>query len=197
MGDPGVVRLHIDSPLPATVIEQRSTVVGAYAGYGIVLHQQRTVCTSPCDTVVDGSAGRAFRLADDTYPSPGPFNFSGMTGEVTMHILPGSTALRDGGGWTIGLGAIAVITGAIMLPIALGTTTTDLNTMVEVKTPNRPLRSAGIGLLAGGLVALGGGIAMVVKGATHLRIEPGGAPAPAPPPTKAARIAPRYWMGEF
>ena len=197
MGDPGVVRLHIDSPLPTTLIEQRAAVVGtyygAYGGYGIVLTQLRKVCSAPCDTVVDGTGGRTFMLTDEQFPAPRPFSFAGMSGDVTVHVDPGSFGRRVGGVLAIVLGASAAVAGAIMIPIAVGSTTTDLNTMVDVNTVDKPLRNAGIGMLAGGLAALGAGVAMVVTGATSVSIEPRG-PAAA---GVTGRIKPRYWMGEF
>lgn len=192
MGDPGVVRLHIDSPRPATVIEQRSALVGAYGGYGVVLAGERTVCTSPCDAVVDGSGGRVFRLASDAYPEPGPFGFTGMKGDVTMHLAPGSTGRRVGGVLAIVFGSIAVLTGAVLLPVGLDSTTTDENTGVTVKVPSSRATSAGAGLLGGGIAAIVGGSVLFVTGATKMSLEPRSAA-----PAKTARIEPRYWMGEF
>jgi hypothetical protein len=189
MGDPGVVRLHIDTPVKTAVIESRSAVVGAYGGYGLVFTREREVCVSPCDAVLDGSEGHSFRLQSDAYPLPGPFTFHGMQGDVTMTIKPGSKGLRTGGSLGITFGVLAAVTGAILIPVAQSATVTDTSTWVDVSVPNRGLRNAGIGLLAGGVAALGAGIALFVTGATHTKIEQR--------PAKTARVAPRYWMGEF
>jgi hypothetical protein len=189
MGDPGVVRVHVESPLPATIIERRSALVGAYQGYGIVLTAERKVCTSPCDAVFDGSEGHLFILADDQYPSGGPFNFAGMSGDVNMRVEPGSKGMRIGGVLGIVFGATAVATGAVIIPLALKSSTTDLNTGAVVSVANVSARNAGIGVLAGGAVALGAGIALVVVGSTKITIAPAHA--------KAAARQPRYWMGEF
>src|SRR5262249_55329835 len=45
LGDPGVIRLHIESPKPARLIERASALVGTYGPYGVVLTAERTVCT--------------------------------------------------------------------------------------------------------------------------------------------------------
>jgi len=191
LGDPGVVRLHIESPQPASVIEHRSALVGAVGNYGLVLTQERRVCTSPCDTIVDGSDGRTFRLADDDYPSGDPFSLAAMSGNVTMQVKPGSKGMRLGGGLAMTVGIFGIIGGVVVIPIAQLSKVHDLSTSVEVSSPNVGLRSAGIGMLVGGVAVLGGGIALLVVGATKIRLEPDS------PPPKTAQIEPRYWMGEF
>jgi hypothetical protein len=192
MGTTGVVKLHIDSPVPVTLIEQRSGIIGTYNGYGLVLTASRKTCSSPCDSVID--ARRGVFLIDGQFPVPGSFDLSEMKGDVTMHVDPGSKGMRAGGVVAMVLGVTAAVTGGVLLPLALGTSTTDLNTSVTVSTPNRPLQNAGIGLLAGGLAALGGGIALFVTGATHVKIEPSGAASGS---GASARVTPRYWLGEF
>jgi hypothetical protein len=199
-----VVRLHIDSPRPATLIERRSALVGAYGVYGVVLTAERHVCASPCDQVLDARAGHVFALADDQFPSPGPLSFAGMRGDVTLHVRPGSTGERVGGVTAIVLGSIAAVSGALMIPAALGNTTTDLNTGVDVKVPDVGLRNAGIGVLVGGVAALAGGIALLVHGATKVGIEQSGSAAPVtmgetpkPPAQPVTMKVARYWMGEF
>jgi hypothetical protein len=171
LGDPGVIRLHIDSPRPARLVERASALVGTYGPYGVVLTAQRTVCTSPCDTVFDARPGHVFVLADDTFPSPGPIVFAGMKGDVTLHVQPGSFGQRIGGATAIVLGSLAAVGGAIALPLGLASTTTDLNTGVSVTVPDRTLRNTGIGLLVGGAAALAGGIALYVDGATKVDME--------------------------
>jgi hypothetical protein len=189
LGDPGVVRLHIESPLPATLIEHRSALVGTIGNYGLVLHAERRVCSSPCDVVIDGNQGGIFRLANDDYPSGGPFSLATMSGDVTMRVDPGSTGKHTGGAWMISLGAAAAITGAVLLPLALSNKVTDLNTGNTVGVPNKGVEYAGIGLLAGGLAVLGGGIALFVNGATHYTLTP--------TQPRSGAIKPRYWLGEF
>jgi hypothetical protein len=194
LGDPSVVRLHIDSPQPATLIERRSALVGAYGAYGLVLTAERRVCTSPCDTVFDARPGHVFVLASDHFPSPGPLSFAGMKGDVTLHVEPGSTGQRIGGVTAITVGTLGAVTGPVLLLFGVfGTTVTDLNTFVDVHVTNKPLRNAGIGVLVGGLAALAGGIALYVDGATKVRIEQRGTAQPA----KEGRAKPQDWMGEL
>jgi hypothetical protein len=196
LGDPGVVRLHIETPIPATVIEHRMALIGTYRGYGLVLHGERNVCSSPCDKIIDGSQGSIFRLADDEFPSGGNWSLATMTGDVTLRVEPGSRGKRIGGGWAIAFGAMALVTGAVMLPLGQDATLTDENTFRTVKAPNYPVRNAGIGLLAGGAALLGAGIALVVTGATHITLTQGAPPA-GDKAEKTASVKPRYWMGEF
>jgi hypothetical protein len=193
LGDPGVVRLHIDTPVPATVIEHRMALIGTYRGYGLVLHGERNVCTSPCDKIIDGSQGSIFKLADDEYPSGGNWSLATMTGDVTLRVEPGSKGRRLGGGLAIAFGAIALVSGAVALPLGQTATLNDLNTGRTVNSPNYPVRNAGIGLLVGGVALLGAGIALVVTGATHITLTQGAPPAG----EKSASVKPRYWMGEF
>ena len=192
LGSPGVVRLHIDSPLPATIIEHRSALIGTYGGYGLVLHGERKVCTSPCDAIIDGGQGSDFRLADDDYPSGGRFSLATMSGDVTMHVEPGNSPKHTGGAWMLIFGTIAFGTGLVMFPLGQAAKVTDVSTNVDVNIPNKGIRNAGLGLLGGGAALLGGGIALFVTGATKYTLTPGAAPA-----AKPTAIAPRYWMGEF
>jgi hypothetical protein len=193
LGDPGVVRLHIETPIPATVIEHRYALIGTYRGYGLVLHGERNVCSSPCDKIIDGSQGSEFRLADNDFPSGGSWSLATMKGDVTLRVEPGSKPKRTGGGWMLALGTTAAVTGALVLPFGQIATTTDANTGKDLPVPNYPVRNAGIGLLVGGVAVLGVGIALVVTGATNVTLTQGAPPTGA----KAASAKPRYWMGEF
>src|SRR5262249_25954088 len=139
---------------------------------------------------VDGTHGRVFRLSDTAYPSGSPFMLDTMSGDVTMHVRPGSKGMRLGGGLALTFGILGIVAGAVVIPIAQTSSVRDLSTFVSVNTPNTGLRNAGIGMLAGGVAALGGGIALLVAGGTKIRLEPGNA-------SKTAQIQPRYWMGEF
>jgi hypothetical protein len=192
LGDPGVVRLHVESPLPATIVEHRTALVGQIGNYALFLHGERRVCVSPCDAVIDGNRGGVFQLADDDYPSGGPFVLNTMSGDITMKVEPGTKSLRTGGSVMIVLGSIAALTGAVLLPLGLSAKVDDLNTGATVSAPNKGLEYGGVGLLAGGLAILGGGIGMFVAGATHYSFTPTGQPA-----AKTAAVKPRYWLGEF
>lgn len=181
LGAPGVVRLHVDSPVPAQVIEHAGTTVGGVGGYTMVIEQLRPVCTSPCDRVVDGSKGQLFAVAGE-FPIPKPFTLSEYSGDVTLSVQPGNKGVRIGGAWAIILGASSMVTGAVLLPLAL--------LRDNYSGPRTGIRNAGIGTLVGGGLVLAGGIVMVALSGTKMRLDQG-----APPRT--GKITPRYWMGEF
>lgn len=178
LGAPGVVRLHIDSPVPTQLIEHAGTTVGAYGGYGVVLTSLRPVCVAPCDRVIDGSRGQGFTVTGP-FPTPSMFEFSGMRGDVTLSVQPGSIGKRTGGAWLAILGGTSFLTGIIMLPVSLNRTTTSL-------------RDAAIGMTAVGGAALVAGIVLIATSGTKLRFDQGGAPS-----GPVAQVKPRYWMGEF
>jgi hypothetical protein len=178
LGAPGVVRLHIDSPVPTQLIEHAGTTVGAYGGYGVVLTTLRPVCAAPCDRVIDGSRGQGFTVTGP-FPTPGLFDLTELRGDVTLSVKPGSIGKRVGGVWLTILGGTTFLTGVIMLPLVLNRTTTSL-------------RDASIGMTAVGGAALVGGIVLLATSGTKLRLDQG-----APRLGPAAQIKPRYWLGEF
>jgi hypothetical protein len=192
LGAPGVVRVHIDSPLPAQLIEHGGTAVGSYGGYGVVIHQLRPVCMSPCDRVVDGSIGQQFTVTGE-FPPPPPFRLLHLRGDVDVNVKPGSSGGMLGGGTMVTLGGISLLTGLIMLPISLSGHTECSYTAPygcsKVQSSGFVGTSVGMTLAGAGLLA--GGIVLVMRSRTLLDIRPHrGEPA------QAAR-APRYWLGEF
>lgn len=176
LGDPGVVRAHIDSPVPVTLVHDYDATVPTTESwvdrYGntvsrdalATVPKRDTLCSSPCDRVIGDSN---LRIVGHGFPSSSTFDFKDRTGDVTVHVQPGSNALHYGGIAVTGLGSLAAVAGAIILPLNQRlSTTTDLNTGAKVHLPNPDLRTAGIGLIGGGLAALGGGIAMILFGRT-------------------------------
>ncbi len=187
LGMPGVVRLHIDSPLPARVIEQRSILVGRQGAYGVVLQQFSPVCISPCDRIIDGSLGQFYTLSPEEFPAPKPFSFAGMTGDVTLHVEPGSLGRRTGGLWMTIFGSGLLGGGLVLLPFALLR-----NEAAGLGTGSGTgLTVASITMLSGGAALLIGGIAMLASSGTKVRLEPRA------PTGRTAKSTPRYWLGEF
>ncbi|WP_437577209.1 hypothetical protein [Sorangium sp. So ce887] len=187
LGAPGVVRLHVESPKPVRVIEEASTTVGAYGGYGFAIHQFRPVCVSPCDKVIDGSDGRRYSLSPEDMPPPDPFTVSQMTGDVTLHVAPGSYGRRQGGFWLTVLGTTAVVTGGSFLLVdALVTSSSD-------GPKDTGLSTVSLVALIGGGAVLVGGIVLLATSGTSVTLEQRGGK----PPGKAAQVKPRYWLGEF
>ena len=186
VGTSGVVRLHIESPLPAQLIEQGGTAIGTYGGYGVMIEELRPVCMSPCDRVVDGSQGQAFTLNGDFSP-PRPFHFVGQTGDLTLRVQPGSLGRRIGGAWATILGGSVLLAGAVMLPIALAS---HADIYTGVSTHNGALVGVGAGMLAVGGVSLVAGIVMLATSSTKVRMELGAG-------RQEGAARPRYWLGEF
>lgn len=196
LGAPGVVRLHVESPTPVRVVEEASTTFGAYGGYGFAIHRLRPVCVSPCDKVIDGSDGRRFSLSSEDMPPPDPFTLAHLKGDVTLHVDPGSYGRRSGGFWLTMLGTAAAVTGGTLLLVsALSSSTLDYSSEdpTAEEEGSSAVTTAGVVSLIGGGAALVGGIVLLATSGTSVRLEPHeGKPA-----GKAARVAPRYWLGEF
>jgi hypothetical protein len=191
LGTPGVVRLHIDSPVPANVIEHAGTQFAQVGNYGVVLTHFRPVCSAPCDKVIDGTAGQEFALVG-SFPSPKAFQLAGLkSGDYNLSLKPGSTGMRVGGVVSIVLGGTLALTGAVLLPIGVAADSCSAyDLQLGTCTPSSGLKNAGIGTLVVGLVALGAGIAMAAVSGSEYTLAPAGAPGP------TARL-PRYWLGEF
>jgi hypothetical protein len=172
LGSPGIVRLHVESPEPAQIIEHVGTSVGAAGAYTVVVHQLRPVCSAPCDRVVDGSGGQEFGVTG-RFPVK-TFTLTPYSGDVTLRVKPGSTGLRLGGWFVTPLAGATLIGGVSFLAVGGSST----------------FRNAGIGMVVGGAVALAGGIAMLATSGTKVKLEQEGS-------ARTGKIKPRYWMGEF
>lgn len=178
LGSRGVVRLHVESPVPARILAHEAPTVGHVGGYVFVMDRAQGVCMSPCDKVLDGSAGQTFSVHGE-FPTPEPFTLAPHSGDMTLKLKPGSNGMRAGGAWAVVFGSLGVIGGAITLPIAYA-----------VRSHASPaLRLAGIGQLAAGLPLLGGGIALLILGKSSYSLQPS--------VSRTGAIQPRYWMGEF
>lgn len=191
LGAPGVVKLHVESPTPVRVVEEASTTVGAYGGYGFAVQQLRPVCVSPCDKVIDGSDGRRFSLSPEDMPPPAPFTVAQMTGDVTLHVAPGSYGRRQAGFWLTVLGTTAAVTGgSFMLVDAL---TSSIDDPSSDGSKDGGVSTVGLVTLIGGGAVLVGGIVLLATSGTSVTLEQrDGKPA-----GKTAQVKPRYWLGEF
>ncbi|HEY1694447.1 MAG TPA: hypothetical protein VGG39_19895 [Polyangiaceae bacterium] len=200
LGGPGVVRVHIDSPSQVTLLDvhlvSHPVTESWVDGFGNTVTRDATatelhedpLCSSPCDRVIRDSY---LRIAGKGFPSSSGFDLGGRTGDLTLRVRPGSDAEYAGGIAAIVVGSLATVVGTIMIPLnEKDSTTTDANTGAKVHVPDPALRTAGIGLIAGGIVGIAGGIALVLFGRTTVTVSPQAGLAPA-----AAK--PRYWMGEF
>lgn len=200
LGDPGVVRVHLESPAPVTLVHEYTAafptteshidqlgnmVTRDVTGFAT---QRDPLCQAPCDQLISVSP---LRIVGVGFPASSTFNLTHDSGDVTVHVQPGSNAEHYGGIVSIALGSVAAVAGGVIFPLNQAlSTTTDANTGAKVNVPNPGLRDASIGLMVGGLAAVGGGIALVVLGGTKLTLSHGTASA-------RGAVKPRYWMGEF
>ena len=158
---PGAPRLHVEATSPGVTlfeVSQAAAVFGARGtSYGVFT---RPICHVPCDRIVDGRAGQSFYFGGEGVTPSSSFQLAGHSGEVAASVTPGSARARFGGVVMTGLGATAILTGAIMLPIGarysetddLGVTTNVVS--VPMVAGGAALAAAGVGLLIGGIVTL-------------------------------------------
>jgi hypothetical protein len=185
-GTPGVVRLHVVSPVPVEIYKHRDSYGATSRGTTIALDTPGQVCTSPCDIVVDGSRGREFSVAGQHAVESARFSFAGLTGDQQLEVSPGSPGLRTagslllaGGGVAIGVGALLAFAGAV------GTSPKqDGDGFVR----NEGLENTGLVLLGTGGAAIVGAIVMLIESKTDVDLRPTGT---------SAEVKPRYWAGEF
>ncbi|HEY1695966.1 MAG TPA: hypothetical protein VGG39_27555 [Polyangiaceae bacterium] len=185
-GTPGVVKLHVESPVPVGVYKHRDSYGTTARGNAIALDTPRLVCNSPCDTLLDGRLDREFSVVGDQANESDRFRLVGLTGTQDLVVAPGSPSLRSGGVLglvlglpAIGLGGLGAIAGAI------GTSPRkDGKGFVQ----NVGLEKAGFITLGSGVVALVAGIIAIDASGTSLELHPEAA---------TAERKPRYWAGEF
>jgi hypothetical protein len=198
LGDPGVARVHIDSPVPVVLVHERDVAypvteswvdrfgyISSREAVGVT-QTEDPLCSSPCDRVIGDSN---LRIVGKGVPSSSRFDFRYTPGDVTLHVRPGHYAPLGGGIAAMVLGSLAVIGGVVLIPVnQTASTTTDVNTGVKVHVPNPGLTAGSVALIAGGAAIIGGGVALFLSGRTTLSFDqrPG-----------AAGVKPRYWIGEF
>jgi hypothetical protein len=150
---PGRPRVHLEllKDRPVSLFEVNSEIVAS--GYNASLYgiQYSTLCTAPCDRVVDGSRGQNFFLAPKRgglLAASRQFSLDDRVGDVTIRVRPGNVGLRVAGLvlWSIGLAGLAA--GAVFT--ALKTT-----------------RITGIGLMAAGAPLFAAGLPMFILGRTR------------------------------
>jgi hypothetical protein len=174
LGDRGVVRLHVESPEPVQIYQNRIIGGGYVGGYAFVAGTTQLVCSSPCGEIVDLREGDDF-VVDGDMPAKS-FSLDVTEGDVTATVSPGSTGGRIGGIVMISLGGASMLGGASTL--LTGALIDESDWMV----PGGVMLGAGAAVLVGGIVTL-------VMTRTTVELTPGA-------PSRAA-AAPRYWLGEF
>jgi hypothetical protein len=189
LGAPGVVRVHIDSPVPVMlgrrllVVERvgKVEVTGAHWKFD-------AVCKSPCDQILYGDGvwtlGTAERGGGEVgviaaeregakYPAPSPFTFKGMSGEVTLHVKPGSHA-RDNAGWALAFSSFGLLIGGGLF---LGIEATNKGgpascySCVAPSGPSPADIGVPLGVMMGGLAMAGVGVALAVTSRTKVTLD--------------------------
>jgi hypothetical protein len=192
LGDPGVVRLHVESPQPVKVFQNRIIGSGYVGGYRFIAGTTDFVCDSPCGEVVDARYGDRFRLEGDMPATQ--FDLEGLSGDVTVNVKPGSRGLKIGGIVMTAVGGAAILAGASVLVYGatLDAANIDFDGTVDTDDDGSDYMIPGGVTMGVGAAVLIGGIVSIVVARTSTDVQPGG-------PDRAARAprAPRYWLGEF
>jgi hypothetical protein len=114
-----------------------------------------TVCTSPCDQVVDARGQTFIVAAPKVWPSP-EFTLDDYADSVAVRVRPGRRGVRLAGFATTVIGALLVPTGILLLATA-----DDRTSQV----------AAGAASLAVAGASLGAGITLLVLGRTRIRFD--------------------------
>ncbi|MBW2457332.1 MAG: hypothetical protein JRI68_22680, partial [Deltaproteobacteria bacterium] len=118
---PGVVKVHIDSPLAG--VQLRGADVATLEPVGDQFRSlgvRTIICTAPCDTWVDARVGQSMHLVSPEMPMSTPFSLFEHEGEVTLDVEPGTTGLATTGSLLAVLGALGITPGIVMLIIGAG-----------------------------------------------------------------------------
>lgn len=154
-------RVHIDSDAPVDLNLQLGGAMGSGMTWGgssftYSAMSWRTVCTSPCDRVIDVNRG-SFVLGNSPFTFSRRLDLAGRSGDVTIEVQRrGSVGLRIAGAVLLGLG----IGGAIAGPV-----------LMLLDDPGEPIFVAGAGMSVMGAVGLAGGIPMLVFGRAKGRVR--------------------------
>lgn len=138
------VQLHRLGPGP------QGEVAGSLRG--VPFH---TVCTSPCDRVVEARQHTFFVAAPDIVPSS-EFTLDAYERETTIHVRPGRRVVRNAG---MGM----MIAGALLVPVGI---------LVLATVPSRDGGEIAGGTVTGvGSASLVAGIALLVVGRTRVDVR--------------------------
>ncbi len=141
--------MHVESPEPVNL--ERETGDRSDPFY--------VACTSPCDEWVP-TTGR-YRIAGDGTRASRGFELLASARRETVVVSPASSA-------AFGVGIAAIVVGAVALGIgSLGLLSAYLSDDPNGPSGNGP-RNLALGVIAGGLVAEGGGIVLVVLNVSPL-----------------------------
>jgi hypothetical protein len=154
---PGKPRVHLELTRPRTVklYEVDSEIVAS--GFNSSIHgiQYRSVCSAPCDRVIDGTRGQDFFLATGEsamITASRRFSLDAHTHDVSLRVKPGNAGLRIVGAVLLGIGIGATIGGAVFTAI-------------------KSTRTMGYVFLGIGVPSLAAGIPMTIFGRTRYELH--------------------------
>lgn len=108
----GLPHLRIEADRPGVRLLRIDRVMSDDMGEGMLVH---TVCTAPCNQVIDGRRRQTFFFgADGMVPSRG-FRLARLDGHIVARVEGGSIVARQLGFLFGGFGGAAMIGGATML----------------------------------------------------------------------------------
>jgi hypothetical protein len=148
----GRPHLRIEADRPGVRLLRIDRVMSDDMGEGMLV---KTICTAPCNQVIDGRRRQTFFFgADGMVPSRG-FRLARLDGNIVARVQGGSIVARQVGYLFAGFGGAAVIGGATMLGVGYSQNGTHLSSEGKiVEGPNPAIRT-------GGFITLGIGTAMV------------------------------------
>jgi hypothetical protein len=148
----GLPRLRIEADRPGVRLLRIDRVMSDEMGEGMLV---KTVCTAPCNEVIDGRKRQTFFFgAEGMVPSRG-FRLARLDGDIVAHVNGGSIVARQFGFLFGGFGGAAMLGGATMLGVGYSRNGTHLSSEGKVvEGPNTTLTT-------GGFITLGVGAALV------------------------------------
>lgn len=170
---PEGIAVHISTDDPRSTLQRRagtSTVV-VTTGRGTAVGQGESwedLCVAPCDQRV--ARNQTLRLAGDGITPSGNFV---LQRDAKLDVKTGSAGRRVGGFWLAGAGLGAAAMGGLFLALDARKQNYDSR---GGTTDAGPVISPTFtyGLLIGGVLALAGGIALIVTSGTSVQDETGG-----------------------
>jgi hypothetical protein len=178
LADDGVF-VHIESPVPAQITEY-SHQRGRLGRQALGLPETYAVCTSPCDSRIYLFEKQQYVITGQ-FPESPPFRPSDLTDNVTITVHPGSKR-RFWEGYATLLGAIVVFPAPSVLLYLGGT-----------DSKNAAMTGAGIGFMVVGSATATIGAVLLATSGTRIKFQKIGVGSVG----SAAKVVPRYWMGEF
>lgn len=166
------IAVHIDADDPRSTLQRRSgtATVVVSTGRGTAVGQAEAwedLCVAPCDLRVPKN--QTVRIAGDGITPSANFV---LQRDAKLDVKTGSAGLRVGGFWLTGLGLSSAILGGVIL--AVDPRKSEFDSQGNM-TKGDPMIDPTItyALLGGGVIAMAGGIAMILASGTTVKDDSG------------------------